>query len=519
MPHRELLTESQRLSLQTPVTDERGMVRHYTLSSEDLTLINRRRGDPNRLGFALMLCYLRFPGRLLQQGEQPPAALCAFVAEQLSLDAAHFGDYAERDQTRREHVLEIETVLGLRPLTHTLYRELAAWLLPTALATDHGPTLVATLLEELRIRRIVCPPLAVIERLAGSVRARARRQLWRRLAEGLTDQQRQPLAAHWGSGATSSSDAQFFRAGGRGEVGGLVNLHYGQDPGVKFYTHLSDQFGPFHTKVIAATANEAPYVLDGLLYHQSSLVINEHYTDTGGFSDHVFAMCRLLGFHFAPRIRDLKDKRLYLLPGMTVPPEFASLVAGALNVRVISDQWFELLRLAMSIKKGTVTASVILRKLAAYPRQNSLALALRELGKLERTFFTLHWLQDPDLRRRSHVGLNKGEQQNALRRAVFFNRLGEIRDRSYENQSHRASGLNLLVAAIILWNTTYLQRAVDHLRDQGQHPAPGDLAHLSPLGWEHINLTGDYHWETSPPLGPDQFRPLRTRAPVSAAAA
>ena len=149
MPHRELLTESQRLSLQAPASDERGMVRHYMLSSEDLALINRRRGDPNRLGFALKLCYLRFPGRILQQGEQPPAALCAFVAEQLGLDAAHFGDYAERDQTRREHVLEIETALGLRPLTRVLYRELAAWLLPTALATDHGPTLVTTLLEEL----------------------------------------------------------------------------------------------------------------------------------------------------------------------------------------------------------------------------------------------------------------------------------------------------------------------------------------------------------------------------------
>ena len=69
MPHHELLTESQRLSLQAPASDERGMVRHYTLSSEDLALINRRRGDPNRLGFALMLCYLRFPGRILQQGE------------------------------------------------------------------------------------------------------------------------------------------------------------------------------------------------------------------------------------------------------------------------------------------------------------------------------------------------------------------------------------------------------------------------------------------------------------------
>ena len=193
MPHRELLTESQRLSLQTPASDERGMVRHYTLSSEDLALINRRRGDPNRLGFALILCYLRFPGRILQQGEQPPAALCAFVAEQLSLAATQFGDYAKRDQTRREHVLEIENALGLRPLTRGLYRELAAWLLPAALATDHGPTLVATLLEELRARRIVCPPLAAIERLAGSVRARKQRQLWRQLADELTDQQRQSL--------------------------------------------------------------------------------------------------------------------------------------------------------------------------------------------------------------------------------------------------------------------------------------------------------------------------------------
>jgi hypothetical protein len=64
---------------------------------------------------------------------------------------------------------------------------------------------------------------------------------------------------------------------------------------------------------------------------------------------------------------------------------------------------------------------------------------------------------------------------------------------------------------IVLWNTTYLQRAVDHLKRQGHHPQPGDLAHLSPLGWEHINLIGDYHWEASATLGLDQFRPLRTR--------
>ena len=331
------------------------------------------------------------------------------------------------------------------------------------------------------------------------------------LAQLIDYQHRQPLAAYWGDGTTSSSDGQYFRAGGQGQAAAQVNLHYGQDPGVKFYTHISDQFGPYHTKVIAATASEAPHVLDGLLYHESSLIIHEHYTDTGGFSDHIFGICHLLGFRFAPRIRDLKDKRLYTIAGMDIPAALQPLVAGNVNLKVIHDYWEDILRLAASIRMGTVTASVILRKLAAYPRQNGLALALRELGKLERTLFTLDWLQDPELRRRSHIGLNKGEQKNSLSRAVFFHRLGEIRDRSYENQRHRAGGLNLLVAAIILWNTVYLGRAVDHLCKQGKVPPISDLIHLSPLGWEHINLTGDYHWDEEQPFGPDRFRPLRTR--------
>jgi hypothetical protein len=72
-----------------------------------------------------------------------------------------------------------------------------------------------------------------------------------------------PLAAAWGDGTTSSSDGQFFRTGGRGEAVGDVNARHGNEPGVAFYTHVSDQFGPFHTKVIAATASEAPHVLDG----------------------------------------------------------------------------------------------------------------------------------------------------------------------------------------------------------------------------------------------------------------
>ena len=116
---------------------------------------------------------------------------------------------------------------------------------------------------------------------------------------------------------------------------------------------------------------------------------------------------------------------------------------------------------------------------------------------------------DTDLRRRVQIGLNKGEARNALARAVFFNRLGEIRDRSFEQQRYRASGLNLVTTAIILWNTIYLDKAIQSLKAQSQSVDDQLLQHLSPLGWEHINLTGDYVWRNSEGMGNGKFRPLR----------
>ena len=140
------------------------------------------------------------------------------------------------------------------------------------------------------------------------------------LAELVNAQFRQPFAAWWGDGTKSSSDGQNFKAGGRGQFAGQINLKYGQEPklkygqepGVRFYTHISDQYAPFHTKVINATVRDATHVLDGLLYHESDLRIEEHYTDSAGFTDHLFGLMHLLGFRFAPRIRDLADKRLYI---------------------------------------------------------------------------------------------------------------------------------------------------------------------------------------------------------------
>ena len=315
------------------------------------------------------------------------------------------------------------------------------------------------------------------------------------LAEIVNFQSRHPYSDVWGDGTTLSSDGQNFKVGARGGFGRRVNLKYGQKAGSQFYTHISDQYGPYHVQSISTAIRDSTHVLDGLLYHESELSIEEHYTDTAGFTDHVFALTHLLGFRFAPRIRDLNDKRL-LVPASALNnlPALSSMIGQKLNIKLIEDYWDDILRLASSIRQGSVTASLILRKLGSYPRQNGLALALREFGRLERTLFMLEWIQSPELRRRVQVGLNKGEARNALARAVFFNQLGEIRDRSFEQQRYRASGLNLVTAAIVLWNTVYLEKSVETLRKRGIEVDDHLLQHISPLGWDHIALTGEYRW-------------------------
>ena len=334
------------------------------------------------------------------------------------------------------------------------------------------------------------------------------------LAELVNTQLRHPFAGHWGDGSTSSSDGQNFRTGSKAESTGHINPKYGSSPGRTFYTHISDQYAPFHTKVVNVGVRDSTYVLDGLLYHESDLRIEEHYTDTAGFTDHVFALMHLLGFRFAPRIRDLGDTKLYIPKGDATYDALKPMIGGTLNIKAIRAHWDDILRLSTSIKQGTVTASLMLRKLGSYPRQNGLAVALRELGRIERTLFILDWLQSVELRRRVHAGLNKGEARNALARAVFFNRLGEIRDRSFEQQRYRASGLNLVTAAVVLWNTVYLERAANALRGNGHAVDDALLQYLSPLGWEHINLTGDYLWRSSAKIGAGKFKPLRPLQPA-----
>ena len=302
-----------------------------------------------------------------------------------------------------------------------------------------------------------------------------------------------PFARVWGSSGRTSSDGQFFPSG---RNAGEINAKYGPDPGLKIYSFLSGRYGSFHSNVIGATAGEAPFVLDGLVGNAAEFDPLVHHVDTGGVSDHVFALFHLLGLSFAPRLRDFPDRRLACFGRPGRWRALSPIMGRPVNEEVVLEHWSDVLRLAAGIKTLSLKPSSMLRKLGAYRQQNRLHLALGEIGRIERSLFMLDWIESPQLRMECQAGLNKGEARHTLARAVFAHSQGRIRDRSHDAQQKRVMALNLVIAAIVYWNTSYMDKATEHLRRRARLPEPGLLRHVSPLGWEHIVLTGDYDWHS-----------------------
>ncbi len=315
------------------------------------------------------------------------------------------------------------------------------------------------------------------------------------------------LSSYWGDGTTSSSDGMRMQLG----VSSLhadANPHYGTGKGATIYRFTSDQFSSYYTKIIHTNSRDAIHVLDGLLHHETDLNIEEHYTDTAGYTDQIFGLTHLLGFKFAPRIRDLSDSKLFTIDKASEYPKLEAILRGQINTRVIGENYEDVLRLAHSIREGTVSASLIMGKLGSYSRQNSLATALREMGRIEKTIFILNYISDESLRRKIQRGLNKGEAMNGLARAIFFGKQGELRERTIQHQLQRASALNIIINAISIWNTLHLTTAVEYKKQTGSFNEDL-LHHMSPLGWEHINLLGEYHFNSEKVVSLDSLRPLK----------
>jgi TnpA family transposase len=328
------------------------------------------------------------------------------------------------------------------------------------------------------------------------------------------------LATRWGGGEVASIDGLRFVVPNRTIHAGFNRRYYHRRRGVTALTTTADHHATLHTVVVPGTQPDALYLLDGLLDPQTSVRPREVMTDTAGYTDVVFGLFRLLGYQFSPRLADAGGARFWRLDPIADYGPLNQLARHRLNPTLIAEHYDDLLRVAGSLLQRQTTGSQLMRALRSHTRHlSTLARAIAQVGRAAKTIHLLDYCNDETLRRRILAQLNRGETRHALAREVFHGRRGELRQPYRQGQEEQLTALGLVVNCIALYNTIYTQRALDHLTASGHVIRDEDIERLSPLGHEHITLTGRYRIALPDSLHDRAaYRPLKAPPPHAAAA-
>jgi TnpA family transposase len=305
-------------------------------------------------------------------------------------------------------------------------------------------------------------------------------------------QSRISLAQTWGGGEVASADGIRFTVPVRTINAGPNSKYFGVGRGITYYNFTSDQFTGFHGIVIPGTLRDSLFLLAGLLEQQTGLQPREIMTDTAGYSDVVFGLFWLLGYQFSPRLADVGEARYWRIDPTADYGAFNGIAKNQVNTALIANNWDDMLRVAGSLKLGTVSALDLVRSLQRGSSSSTLSKAIGELGRIAKTLYLLPYLDDETYRRRILTQLNRGEGRHSLSRVVFYGQRGELRKKYREGQEDQLGALGLVVNIIVLWNTCYMDAAISKLQATGTKIKPEDLARLSPLGYQHINMLGRY---------------------------
>jgi len=325
-----------------------------------------------------------------------------------------------------------------------------------------------------------------------------------------------PLAQLWGGGEVASADGLRFVVPVRTRNAGPNPTSFGTGKGVTYRNYTSDQFSGFAAVVIPGTIKDALYVLDGLLEQQTILEPTALMTDTGSYADLIFGLFRLLGYQFSPRRKDLGDTRLWRCDPQANYGARNGVARQRINTALIAAHWDDLLRVAGSLRLGTVRASELIRTLQPGGHAATLARAISEFGRLAKTHFVLAYLADQAYRRRILTQLHRGESRHSRARALFHGQKGELRQRYREGQEDRLDALGLVVNILVVWTTRSMDLALAQVEHDGLVVRADDVARLSPLGFAHINLLGRYHFALPEALAQGAARALRDPATTEA---
>lgn len=330
---------------------------------------------------------------------------------------------------------------------------------------------------------------------------------------------RYDLPSYWGSGRSASADGTQWSLFEDNLISER-HIRYGGYGGIGYY-HLSDKYIALFSRFIACGVHEAVYILD-VLANRSDIQPDTLHGDTQAQSYPVFALSYLLGIKLMPRIRNIKDLVLSKPDPQASYPNIQALFGKneMIDWEQIQTHFHDMLRVAMSIKTGKITASTILRRLGTASRKNKLYFAFRELGKVIRTMFLLDYIDSIEVRQMIHAATNKSEEWNNFVKWVFFGGQGIIAENLRHEQQKVVSYSHLVANMVILYNVEHMSRALLELQEEGLEITPGMLAGLSPFRMAHINRFGDYTLDTDRQVPPhDAARRILREMEAAASAA
>jgi TnpA family transposase len=286
------------------------------------------------------------------------------------------------------------------------------------------------------------------------------------------------LPRYWGSGSTASVDGTRFDMYEQ-NIMSEYHLRYASYGGIGYYL-VSDKYIALFSRFIPCGVREALHLLDGILENTSDIQPKTIHGDTHAQSTFVFGLAHLLGIKLMPRIKDINSLIFFKPDGRSVYPNIDSLFSENINYALIADNYKEMLRVAVSVAEGKVSASTMIRRLGSNSIRNSLFYAFRELGRVVRTQFLLEYISEVELRESVHAATCKSGEFNQFVQWIFFYNNGMIQENLRHAQDKMIAYNHLVANLLIMHNVDAMSKAINKLKRQGFQVDAEALSSLSP---------------------------------------
>ena len=306
--------------------------------------------------------------------------------------------------------------------------------------------------------------------------------------------QRHPIAATWGRTDLASSDMMSMMSmESTQRVWQARQEPRRNTSSIGIYSHVRDRWEIFHAQPFVLNERQAGVAIEGVV-RQEPMETSKLAVDTHGYTDFAMALARLLGFDLCPRLKELKQRHLFVPRGTVIPPEIAAVCEANVDAALIEKHWDTLVHLAASVMSGNASAVAALARFGSAARGDPIYEAGVQLGRLLRAAFLAdYFLKDP-FRNELRRVLNRGEAVNALKRAIYTGRVSPAQAKRSEEMQAAADALSLLANIIMAWNTTQMQSVLDRWANRRQVIRPELTGKIAPTRLQGINLRGVFRF-------------------------